>query len=102
VVGPSESTILLLRGLLQVIRHFGLMDVLYFDHGPGFISRDTHAVCANLETFGIKIDPEKNAACRATEADISAKDSPAKIFVIPANEELVLAREVYRQISNQP
>jgi transposase InsO family protein len=48
VVGPSESTLLLLRGLLSVIRHFGLMDVLYFDRGPGFISRDTHAVCANL------------------------------------------------------
>jgi len=48
VVGPSESTILLLRGLLLVIRHFGLMDVLYFDRGPGFISGDTHAVCVNL------------------------------------------------------
>ena len=48
VVGPSESTLLLLRGLLLVIRHFGLMDVLYFDRGPGFNSRDTHAVCVNL------------------------------------------------------
>jgi putative transposase len=48
VVGPSESTLLLLRGLLLVIRHFGLMDVLYFDRGAGFNSRDSHAVCVNL------------------------------------------------------
>jgi len=68
------------------------------ENGP----RLRNAVCANLENFGIKLDPDKNAACRATEADISTDDSPAKIFVIPANEELVLAREVYRQISNQP
>ncbi|MFC1641879.1 DDE-type integrase/transposase/recombinase [Myxococcota bacterium] len=48
VVGPSESTRLTLRGLLLVIRHFGLMDILYFDHGPGFDSGDTHAVCRKL------------------------------------------------------
>jgi transposase InsO family protein len=48
VVGASESTLLLLRGLLLVVRHFGLMDVLYFDLGPGFNSSDTHAVCVNL------------------------------------------------------
>lgn len=48
VVGPSESSALLLRGLYQVIRHFGLMDVLYFDRGPGFIADDTHAVCRKI------------------------------------------------------
>ena len=48
VVGTSESTELLLRGLLLVILHFGLMDLLYFDRGPGFNSRDTHAVCVRL------------------------------------------------------
>jgi len=50
VVGASESTALLLRGLFEVVRHFGLMDVLYFDRGPGFISHDTHAVCVRLPT----------------------------------------------------
>lgn len=53
VVGPSESTRLTLRGLLLVIRHFGLMDILYFDHGPGFDSGDTHAVCRKLGVFFI-------------------------------------------------
>lgn len=49
VVGTSESTELLLRGLFLVILHFGLMDILYFDRGPGFNSNDTHAVCIRLE-----------------------------------------------------
>jgi transposase InsO family protein len=48
VVGASENSRLLLRGLYQVIRHFGLMDILYFDRGPGFIADDTHAVCVRL------------------------------------------------------
>lgn len=48
VVGASENSRLLLRGLYQVIRHFGLMDILYFDRGPGFIADDTHAVCVKL------------------------------------------------------
>lgn len=58
-------------------------------------------VCAGLEEFGIKIDPERNAACAATEAEISTEDSPVKVFVIPANEELVLANEVFRKISTK-
>ena len=49
VVGASENSPLLLRGLYQVVRHFGLMDILYFDRGPGFIADDTHAVCAKLD-----------------------------------------------------
>ena len=57
------------------------------------------AVCKGLEVFGIHLDPAKNAACRATESVISTDDSPVKIIVIPANEELVLAREVYRKLT---
>ena len=39
------------------------------------------------------------AACAATEALISTDTSAVKILVIPANEELVLAREVFRKLS---
>src|SRR5487761_2609973 len=54
------------------------------------------AICADLENLGIKLDAEKNNATRATEAVISAADSKVKIFVIPTNEELVVAREAKR------
>ncbi len=48
VVGTSESTTLFLRGLYEMVRRHGLFDVLYLDHGPGFSSKDTVAVVANL------------------------------------------------------
>lgn len=57
------------------------------------------AVCEGLEELGVHIDEDRNAACMGTEAEISTADSKVKVHVIPANEELVLAREVYRKIS---
>ena len=54
------------------------------------------AICANLENLGIRLDAAKNTATRATEAIISAAGSTVKIFVIPTNEELVVARETKR------
>jgi acetate kinase len=57
------------------------------------------AVCEGLEEFGVKIDPERNEACKGVEAEISATDSKVKVYVIPANEELVLAREVFRKLT---
>ncbi len=44
IVGPSETTDLFLHGLYALITQHGLPDLLYLDHGPGFISTDTLAV----------------------------------------------------------
>jgi hypothetical protein len=49
VVGTSESAALFLRGLYETIRRFGLMSILYLDHGAGFIADDTVATAKNLE-----------------------------------------------------
>ena len=43
-VGPSESTLLFLHGLYELVRQHGLPDLLYLDHGAGFVSADTLAV----------------------------------------------------------
>jgi transposase InsO family protein len=48
VVGTSESTVLFLMALDRTLRRYGLMLVLYLDHGSGFISDDTRAVLARL------------------------------------------------------
>jgi acetate kinase len=94
--------------LVHSIRHWtgafllelGGLDALVFTAGIGENGAALRAaVCKDLEAFGIRLDPAKNEACRATEAVISADDSAVKILVIPANEELVLAREVYRKLS---
>jgi len=72
-------------------------DAIVFTAGTGENRAELRAaICANLENLGIKIDAEKNNSTRATEAVISAADSAVKIFVIPTNEELVVAREAKR------
>jgi acetate kinase len=72
-------------------------DAIVFTAGTGENRAELRAaICANLENLGIKLDAEKNNSCRATEAIISTADSVVKIFVIPTNEELVVAREAKR------
>ncbi|HTL16670.1 MAG TPA: acetate kinase [Patescibacteria group bacterium] len=77
-------------------------DALVFTAGIG--ENDTairKAVCANLDQLGIVLDEEQNAAVKAREAVISSPQSRVKILVIPANEELVVAREVKRLLDKQ-
>ena len=72
-------------------------DAIVFTAGIGENRADMRAaICANLENLGIKLDPVKNQGTRAVEAIISSADSQVKIFVIPTNEELVVAREAKR------
>lgn len=47
---------------------------------------------AGLEAYGIKIDPERNAQRGEGAREISAEDSAIKVFVVPTNEELAIAR----------
>ncbi len=72
-------------------------DAIVFTAGIGENRAELRAaICANLDQLGIVLDPEKNAATRATEAVISAELSRVKLLVIPTNEELVVAREAKR------
>jgi acetate kinase len=105
----NDDAEMAINHMIDSIRHWigafqlqmGGLDALVFTAGIG----ENHislraAVCANLEGFGLVLDQSKNDACRAVESDISASNSKVKILVIPANEELVLAREVFRKISH--
>ncbi len=72
-------------------------DALVFTAGIGENSDDIRAaVCHNLDQLGIILDTKLNAQVRARDAIISAPESRVKVMVIPANEELVVAREVRR------
>ena len=57
-------------------------------------------ILENLEWLGIKVDDEKNKAF-GDEAEITTKDSKVKAFVIPTNEELLIARDTMKIISNK-
>ena len=69
------------------------LDVLTFTAGVGENGPDTRAsVCSYLEFLGVKLDPERNKV-RGEEALISADDSRVKVWVIPTNEELMIAQD---------
>jgi len=48
VVSTSENASVFQRGLYELVKKYGLMDILYLDRGPGFIARETSAAVANL------------------------------------------------------
>jgi acetate kinase len=50
------------------------------------------AVCENLEGLGILLDPDANQAARG-EAKISTAESRVQVWVVPTNEELIVARQ---------
>ena len=71
----------------------GGLDCLVFTAGVGENSASMRArICAGLEYLGVKIDPEKNNT-RGKEAIISTDDSKVTVWVIPTNEELMIAQD---------
>ena len=64
-----------------------------FTAGVGENSASMRArICQGLEFLGVKIDPEKNNV-RGKEAIISTDDSKVTVWVIPTNEELMIAQD---------
>ena len=71
----------------------GGVDILTFTAGVGENSAEMReSICKGLEFLGIRIDSEKNKT-RGKEVDISAPDSTVKVYIIPTNEELMIARD---------
>ena len=54
-------------------------------------------ICEKLEFMGVKIDVEANNV-RGVEKEISAPDSKVKVYLVPTNEELMIAKETARLI----
>ena len=75
------------------------IDVLTFTADVGEKGQDSwQAICDRLGFFGVELDRELNQKIKGDEAEISSKDSKVKVFVIPTNEELMIARETARVI----
>ena len=87
------------RYLGAYLVELGGADVIVFTGGigenrPSF--RD--AVCADLEELGIALDAEANASAKG-EAKIHAPSSRVQVWVIPTNEELIVARQAEKLLS---
>jgi acetate kinase len=57
-------------------------------------------VCESLDALGIRLDEQRNRAAVGREADLSAEDARTRVWVIPTNEELLIARETVRALES--
>lgn len=79
----------------------GGADMLVFTGGIGENGVGIRtAVCAGLEELGMVLDPQANAQAKG-ESSIGAKTSRTAIWVIPANEELIVARQTRRLLEGK-
>ncbi len=91
----------IVKYIAQYYVELGGCDMLVFTAGLGENAIDFRAnVLTRLAPLGIIFDPDKNNF-RGETREISHKDSPTKIYVIPTNEELMIALETLRIIQNR-
>ena len=79
----------------------GGVDVLTFSGGIGENAVAMRArICRGLEFLGINIDPERNQACQGKEGLIAQDNAGVPVWVVPTNEEIIVARETTRLVSS--
>ena len=76
----------------------GGLDAIVFTAGVGENDRETRArVLSGLEFLGVDADFDYNMSCpRGEEVEISKKGSKVRVFVIPTDEEMMIARDTAR------
>jgi acetate kinase len=78
--------------------YVGGADAIVFTAGIGENAPSTRAnIIRRLSALGVKIDDARNN-CRGVERLISTDDSTIKVYVIPTNEEVMIARDTLRLI----
>ena len=74
----------------------GGVDVVVFTGGIGENADDLRSRIMNgFEYLGLEFDDAKNKGVRGREVDISKDDSRVKVWIVPTDEELVIARDTY-------
>ena len=76
------------------------VDVITFTAGTGERGKESREeICKKLEFLGVKLDNEANYSTFAQEAKISSPDSKVLVYVVPTNEELMIAKETLRIVN---
>lgn len=81
----------------------GGADAVIFTGGIGENSPEIRRrVCAGLDCLGLSLDSRKNDSLKASLGMISKPGSRLKAYVIPTDEELLIARDAYRVVAGLP
>ena len=76
----------------------GGIDVLTFTAGVGEKSPYSRSeICRMLEVFGVDIEGRLNNV-KGEEKEISSKNSKVRVFIVPTDEELMIAKETEKII----
>ena len=87
--------------IAQYYALLGEVDVIAFTAGIGENSVSVRReICERLSCFGVKIDLDLNTK-RGELVKISTDDSSVDVYIIPTDEELMIANEAYKLIANR-
>lgn len=76
------------------------VDAVLFTGGIGENCSEVRGgACSDMDFLGIKIDDELNKKTRGTLTKLSTPDSKVEVWVVPTNEELLIARDTLKLIS---
>ena len=85
--------------------YYGLMggaDAIVFAGGIG--ENDSvmrQKICNRLSVLGVKVPENLNIGVRGIEKKLSSDDSKISVWLIPTNEELVMARDAYANLCDE-
>jgi acetate kinase len=107
--GNSRARLALDVFVAEIRRHLGGMlvelggaDAIVFTGGIGENDTEIRAgVCADLQGLGIELDSGLNATKGSAERCLSTAASKTQIWVIPTNEELIVARQTKHALENR-
>lgn len=78
----------------------GGADAVVFTGGIGENAHQVRArICERLAPLGVLLDHERNESAAGSECRISSAGSPVAVWVVPTNEELLIARDTARIIA---
>jgi acetate kinase len=84
------------------IVELGGADVLVFTGGIGENNYEIREkVVANLKPLGIIIDQDKNKQTNGTESPIHSTNSTTQIWIVPTNEEIIVARQCVEKLTER-
>ncbi|MBO4302384.1 acetate kinase [Methanosarcinaceae archaeon] len=84
----------------QYAASMGGVDTIVFTAGIGENSSRMRSIMTEgLEFMGIKIDEEKNKQARGVEMEITGEGSKVRVFVIPTNEEYMIALDTKKIVT---
>jgi acetate kinase len=104
--GNEDCVLALNKFFYEVAKYIGAyaaalngVDVITFTAGVGENGPETRqGICDYLEFMGVKLDPEKNKV-RGKEMLVSTPDSKVQVWVVPTNEELMIAQDTVELVN---